>query len=55
LLDLIRTGYDFMQRVPMGRIGLPEEVAVVSLFLASDLSSYVHGAAIPVDGSFLSA
>jgi len=27
----------------------------VALFLASDLASYVHGAAIPVDGGFLSA
>ena len=54
-VDLIKTGYDFMQRVPMGRVGLPEEVAAVALFLASDLSSYVHGAAIPVDGGFLSA
>ncbi|MGC6511510.1 MAG: SDR family NAD(P)-dependent oxidoreductase [Parvibaculales bacterium] len=35
---------------PMGRIGKPEEVAQVALFLASDMSSYVTGAVIPVDG-----
>jgi len=35
---------------PMGRLGTPEEVANVALFLASDQSSYVTGANIPVDG-----
>lgn len=35
---------------PMGRIGTPEEVANVVHFLASDASSYVTGANIPVDG-----
>jgi len=35
---------------PMGRIGKPEEVANVVLFLASDAASYVTGATIPVDG-----
>jgi len=54
-LGLIKTGYDFMQRLPLGRYGRPEEVADVALFLASDLASYVHGTAIPVDGGFLSA
>jgi meso-butanediol dehydrogenase/(S,S)-butanediol dehydrogenase/diacetyl reductase len=40
--------------IPMGRIGRPEEVANVALFLASDESSYVSGAVIPVDGAMLS-
>lgn len=35
---------------PMGRLGLPEDVADVAVFLASDLSRYVGGAVIPVDG-----
>ena len=39
--------------IPMGRIGRPEEVASVALFLASDESSYVSGAVIPVDGAML--
>lgn len=54
-LSLVKTGYDFVQRLPLGRFGKPEEVAGVALFVASDLASYVHGAAIPVDGGFLSA
>lgn len=36
--------------VPMGRIGRPEEVANVCLFLASELSSYVTGTTINVSG-----
>lgn len=39
--------------VKMGRIGTPEEVANVALFLASDLSSYVTGQVIGVDGGML--
>ena len=38
--------------VPLGRFGSSEEVANVALFLASDQSSYVHGAEITVDGGF---
>lgn len=53
--SLLKTGYDFKSRLPMNRGGQPDEVARVALFLASDLSSYVHGALIAVDGGFLSA
>jgi len=35
---------------PVGRLGWPEEQARVALFLASDLSSYITGHNIPVDG-----
>jgi len=52
---LLRTGMEFKLRLPIGRGGQPDEVARTALFLASDLSSYVHGALIPVDGGFLSA
>jgi 3-oxoacyl-[acyl-carrier protein] reductase len=50
---LIRDGIRFGQRLPARRLGRPDEVARMVLVLASDLASYVHGAAIPVDGGFL--
>ena len=53
--DLIKTGIEFSQRLPIGRVGQPDEVARMALVLASDLASYVHGAAIPIDGGFLAA
>ena len=39
-------------QTPLGRLGSPEEVANVILFLASDQASYVHGAEIVVDGGW---
>lgn len=41
----------FVERIPMHRAGTPDEVAQVALFLASDLSSYVSGQVIPIDGA----
>ena len=35
---------------PNGRIGTPEEVAALILFLASDVATHITGAAIPIDG-----
>lgn len=37
-------------KIPLRRLGSPEEVAQVALFLASDAASYVTGAIIPMDG-----
>ena len=39
--------------IPLGRMGTPEEVAQVALFLASDRSSYVTGSTYYVDGGFV--
>ena len=52
---LLKTGYDFSTRLPLGRAGDPDEVALAALFLVSDMSSYISGAMIPVDGGFLSS
>ena len=37
---------------PVGRIGMPREISDVVVWLCSDASSFVTGAAIPVDGGF---
>jgi len=41
------------QKVPMGRIGEPEEVAAAAIFLCSDEASYITGHALPVDGGIV--
>jgi len=39
---------------PMGRLGEPEDIAGLAVYLASDESSWVTGAVFPVDGGYLS-
>ena len=41
---------DIVRNIPMERIGDPEEIAKVALFLASDLSSYITGQVLNVNG-----
>lgn len=43
----------FLSKVPAGRMGVPDDIARVALFLASDLASYLTGSQIVVDGGFL--
>ena len=38
---------------PIGRLGQPEDIAGLAVYLASDESSWVTGAAFPVDGGYL--
>ena len=42
---------NFLSLIPMKRAGKPEEVAQTALFLASDLSSYISGQVIQVNGA----
>jgi 3alpha(or 20beta)-hydroxysteroid dehydrogenase len=47
--DAKNYGYE---RVPLQRIGEPEEIAAASLFLCSDEASYICGAELAVDGGW---
>jgi NAD(P)-dependent dehydrogenase (short-subunit alcohol dehydrogenase family) len=46
---------DMLARVPVGRLGRPEEVAAVAAFLVSDLASFVNGIDVLVDGGLQQA
>jgi 2-deoxy-D-gluconate 3-dehydrogenase len=43
----------FMAKIPMHRMGEPDEIGTVALFLASDMSNYMTGSQIVVDGGAL--
>ena len=42
-----------LSRTPMGRLGQPDEIAAVAVWLASDQASYVTGQTIYADGGRL--
>ena len=44
-----------LKKTPLGREVLPEEVADLVLFLCGDSAGYITGAAVPIDGGFLSS
>ena len=48
--DPIQAKKDFIARQPMGRLGSPEEVAALAVYLASDESNFVTGVIHPIDG-----
>lgn len=43
----------FLARIPLGRVGQPDDIATAALFLASDAASYVTGSLLVVDGGYL--
>lgn len=44
---------DLDEKIPMGRIGEPDEIGHTVAFLCSDLAGYITGVTIPVDGGML--
>lgn len=56
LTDMMKSVEDnviepLIKTIPLGRIGMAEDVANAFLFLASDMASYITGAILPVDGA----
>lgn len=49
----LKTADSILQQEPIGRLGQPEEVAELVLWLASDKASFVVGANVAVDGGYL--
>ena len=41
--------------IPIGRLGIPEEIANAVAFLASEGAGYITGAALQVDGGYIKA
>jgi NAD(P)-dependent dehydrogenase (short-subunit alcohol dehydrogenase family) len=56
-VDFMKSGFaspeQFLDRIPLGRFGAPEEIANAVAFLGSDQSTYVTGVVLPVDGGWV--
>ena len=55
LTDILLTGFDWtvpfmIEKTPLARIGAPEDIADVVVFLASDLSRFITGQNLVIDG-----
>lgn len=51
--DYEKARADFLARQPMGRLGRPQEIAELALYLASDASAYTTGQSHVIDGGWL--
>jgi 2-deoxy-D-gluconate 3-dehydrogenase len=52
-VDMSKMLEGFLAKIPMHRMGEPDDIGKVVLFLASDMSSYMTGTQVVVDGGFL--
>ncbi len=52
-VDMSKMMESFLAKIPMKRMGEPDEIGKVALFLASEMSSYMTGSQIVVDGGVL--
>lgn len=52
-VDMSKMLETFLTKIPMHRMGEPDDIGKVALFLASDMSSYMTGSQIVVDGGVL--
>jgi 2-keto-3-deoxy-L-fuconate dehydrogenase len=50
--DVDKARAQFIFRQPMGRLGRPEEIAMLALYLASDESSFTTGQTFVIDGGW---
>jgi NAD(P)-dependent dehydrogenase (short-subunit alcohol dehydrogenase family) len=48
-------GADILAKVPMGRMGVPEEIAEAVVWMCSDKASFMTGASQIVDGGYYAA
>ena len=55
MLDIPAVSEFARKRIPLGRVGMPEDVANVAAFLCSDLSSLMTGQTLAVDGGWTAA